>query len=77
MLDIGARSALCSQLSWQIRHGWDRERSLTAWHKQHPDISDDIFDELYRFAKRGCKLCDALKDPFCTGTLRELWTKQS
>lgn len=76
MLNIGAKSAFLAQLCWQLRHHWDKPRMLAAWHRNHPDISDDIFEELYTLAVRCCKCLQMLRDPFgWQGTIGELWMK--
>jgi hypothetical protein len=72
---IGSKSALLSQLCWQIRNKWERERSLASWHKYHPDLSDDIFDGLYALAVKCNKFAKACSEPFCSGTLDEIWAR--
>ena len=62
---IGSQGALVSQLQWQIRHEWTRQRSLEEWHKRHPDLTDDLFAKLYTLAERCIRFTKACNDPFC------------
>jgi hypothetical protein len=71
--NIGAAGAFIGQLSWQIKHEWTKQRSLEEWHKRHPDCTDDDFESCYEIAGRCNKMVALLNDPFCTGTLRDLW----
>jgi hypothetical protein len=75
MPDIGSKAGLLSQLCWQIRNKWDRDRSLEAWHKYHADLSDDVFDGLYELAWKCHKFAQECNEPFCSGTLDEIWER--
>ena len=62
---IGSRQAFLSQLAWQVRHKWTRQRSLESWHEEHPDIPDDVFNELYPLAERCERFRQKCREPFC------------
>ncbi len=74
---VGAQCAFVSQLNWQIRHGWSRDKSLEEWHKRHPDMTDELFDTLYGFALREIRIAESIKNGLPTDKIGEIirWTK--